>query len=421
MSTVPTPAVRPRHLALFVAVVAALGTLGPFSVDTPFPAFEAMRSDLHVSAADLQLVIGAYLFAFGLMSPFHGPLSDAIGRKPVIIGGVIVYVLASVGCALAPTLPVLLGFRVLQGLSAGGGVVVSRAIPRDVFEGAEAQRLMSTVMMLFGLAPAVAPVVGGLLLQAGPWRGIFWFMAVVGLLLVAAAVTALPETHPADRRTPLRVRPFVGSLLRPAGSLTFHRVAWAAALSFGGQFLYIGAAPIFVVDLLGEGELDFWKLFLPVIGGLMLGSFVSGRAAGRINGRLLATAGLVVATLGTLVSVLLGHLPHAASLPSAVIGPAIQALGAMAAYPVLQLTLIDLFPRARGAVVSLFTLFTLVLNALTSALLIPHVTGSVAALASTALCFEIAALLLWVWHLSAVRRPAPTTSHPETLEPTDQM
>ena len=127
---------------LIPAILAAMSMLGPFSIDTPFPAFQQMARDLDVTSAEMQLVISAYLVSFGLMSPFWGPLSDAIGRRPVMIGGVTAYVVASVGCALSPSLPVLLAFRVVQGLVVGGGVIVSRTIIRDVFEGAQAQRLV---------------------------------------------------------------------------------------------------------------------------------------------------------------------------------------------------------------------------------------------------------------------------------------
>ncbi len=332
--------------------------LGPFAIDTPFPAFKEMGRDLPASTDQMQLVVSAYLVAFGVMSPFWGPLSDAVGGRPVMIGGVVAFVVASIGCALSPSLPVLLFFRVLQGLSAGGGVIVSRTVIRDVFEGAQAQRLMSRVMMIFGLAPAIAPIAGGALLQIGPWQVIFGFMALLGLLLVAMVCFGLPETHPPERRTPLRVGPLLGSLVTVCRRAAFHRIAWAAALVFAGQFLYIGSAPIFVVDLLGKGELDFWVFFVPMIGGITLGAWVSGRAAGRIPGRTLVSASMAFALLGALVSVGLATLPTATDLPYAVFGPALIAVGTAAAYPTFQLMLLDMFPGSRGASVSMFTFFT---------------------------------------------------------------
>jgi DHA1 family bicyclomycin/chloramphenicol resistance-like MFS transporter len=402
-------------------LLAGLSMLGPFSIDTPFPAFKDMGADLSASTEQMQLVVSAYLLAFGLMSPFHGPLSDAVGRRPVIVAGVCVYALASVGCALSTSLPVLLVFRVLQGLSAGGGVIVSRTVIRDVFDGVQAQRLMSRVMMIFAVAPAVAPVVGGLLLQVARWPFIFACMGLLGLVLAGLVVVALPETHPAERRTPLALRPLLGSLAEVTRSGRFHRVAWAAALSFGGQFLYIGSAPIFVVDLLGRGELDFWVFFVPMIAGVMLGAWVSGRAAGRVSSRRLVTLSMLFTTTGAAVNIVLATLPTAAELPWAVVGPALIAVGAAAAYPTQQLLLLDMFPRSRGAAVSMFTFFTLLLNAVAASALAPVATSSVLALACASGGFVLTGLLIWCRHLAVTREEVPTARRPVPVEPTEQL
>ncbi|GAA1105804.1 multidrug effflux MFS transporter [Nocardioides dubius] len=383
-------------------LVASLSMLGPFSIDTAFPAFAQMRGEFEVGSAEMQWVVSAYLISFALMSPFHGPLSDAVGRKPVMIWGVGIYAVASVGCALSVSLPMLLVFRVLQGLAAGGGVIVSRTLIRDVFEGAEAQRLMSITVMIFGVAPALAPIAGGWLLQLGPWPVVFWFLAAVGLALSLSVALWLPETHPAERRIPFRFTAMLRGLTVPARDLTFHRVVWSAALSFGGQFLYIGAAAIFVVDLLGKGELDFWIFFVPMIGGMVLGSLVSTRSAGRVSGRRLITWGLVAAAVGAVVNIVLAVGPTAAVLPWAVIGPALIAFGSGTAYPSQQLALLDLFPQARGSAVSLFSFCTLTLNAITASFLAPHVTDTVLHLAIAAAVMVFAGLALWLWHLRAV-------------------
>lgn len=389
-----------RLLWLVPTILAGLSMLGPFSIDTPFPAFPEMAEDFHVTSREMQLVVSAYLVAFGVMSPFHGPLSDALGRRKVIVGGVLLYVAASVGCALAPTLETLLMFRVLQGLSAGGGVIVSRTVIRDVFEGPEAQRLMSRVMMIFSLAPAIAPVIGGLLLQAGAWPIAFWFMAGVALLLVAVVVVALPETHPVERRIPLRVGALVRSLTDVGRSPAFHRVAWSAALTFSGQFLYVSAASIIVVDLLGLGELDFWVLFAPLVGAVVIGSQISSSAAGRIPGHQLVTGALlfclVAALLNTGSAAVFGP-----ALPWAVLGPALLGLGTVAAYPTMQLILLDMFPAGRGAAVSVFTFFTLLLNGVMASALAPFVTGSMLSLALTSTVLVLGGLLLWLAHLRA--------------------
>ncbi|HEX6148492.1 multidrug effflux MFS transporter [Nocardioides sp.] len=399
-------------------ILAGLSMLGPFSIDTPFPAFPAMAEDFDVTSAEMQLVVSAYLIAFGLMSPFHGPLSDALGRKPVIIGGVLLYAAASIGCALSPSLEMLLVFRVLQGLSAGGGVIVSRTIIRDVFEGAQAQRLMSRVMLIFAIAPAIAPVIGGALLQLGAWPIAFWFMAVVALLLITVVAFALPETHPVERRIPLRFGALARSLATVARSASFHRVAWAAALSFAGQFIYISSASIIVVDLLGLGELDFWILFAPLVAAVMVGSQISSSAAGRISGNLLVTGSLIFC-----VAAALGNIGIAAvagpTLPWVVLGPALLGLGTVTAYPTMQLILLDMFPAGRGSSVSLFTFFTLLLNGLIAGLLAPLVTGSVLELAVASTLLVTAGLGCWLWHLALARHAARTPA--ASLPPAERV
>jgi MFS transporter, DHA1 family, multidrug resistance protein len=383
-------------------ILAGLSMLGPFSIDTPFPAFREMAEDFDVTSDEMQLVVSAYLISFGLMSPFHGPLSDAIGRKPVIIGGVTLYAGASIGCALSPSLEWLLVFRVLQGLSAGGGVIVSRTIIRDVYEGPQAQRLMSRVTLIFAIAPAIAPVIGGLLLQLGAWPIAFWFMACVALLLVVVVAVALPETHPPERRIPLRVGALVRSLAAVGRSGAFHRVAWAAALSFAGQFIYVSGASIIVVDLLGLGELDFWILFAPLVLAVMIGSQISSSAAGRIPSNVLVTGSLVFGVVAALVNT--GIAAADAGLPWVVLGPALIGLGTVTAYPSMQLILLDMFPTGRGSAVSLFTFFTLLLNGLIASLLAPRVTDSLTTLAATSTVIVAAGLALWLWHVALARR-----------------
>ena len=420
--TTATP--RDIHGPLIVVlpiILAFLSMLGPFSVDTPFPGFAHMRTEFGVGPAEMQWVVSAYLASFAIMSIFHGPLSDALGRKPVMLTGVLVYAAASVGCALSTSLGMLLVFRVIQGLSAGGGVIVSRTIIRDLYEGEQAQRLMSRVAMIFGLGPAIAPIIGGLLLQFGPWRTIFWFLVVYGVLMALAIIFLLPETHPVERRVPFRLGPMMASLGEVARSPRFHRVAWSSALSFGGQFLYIGAAAIFVVDLLHKGETDFWVFFAPMISGVVLGSAVSSRAAGRVSGRTLVTAGFTFALFAAGLNIAIAASPLGDQLPWAVIGPSLVAFGISCGWPTQQLTMLDMFPGARGAAASLGSFFALMLNALAAVFLVPYVTGSVLQLALASGALVLLGMICWVWHLSMSKRDLHVPEHSEILEPTDKM
>ena len=390
-----------RHAGLLLTLVlAGMAMLGPFSIDTPFPAFAQMRGEFDVGIDEMQLVVSAYMLAFAVMTPFHGPLSDAVGRKPVVLGALAAYALASIGCALSPSLPVLLFFRVLQGLSAGGSTIIGRTIIRDLFDGAEAQRVMSRVMMIFGLAPAVAPVVGGLLLGLGPWPTIFWFIGAFALVLAGVVLVVVPETHPLERRRPLRLGPMLRDLAHVGRDGRFERMGWAITLVFAGQFIYIGGAAIFVVELLGKGEGDFWQFFVPMISGVIVGSWVSGRAAGRVSARRLITVAFAVALAAALVNVALAA-AFGPTLPWAVVGPSLIAIGTGVAFPTIQVALLDLFPHVRGAAASVAGVMPLATNAVVAALLTPLVTGSVTTLAVASLVLVVLGCLMWVWHLVA--------------------
>ena len=399
----------PRFVVFIPLALAMLSMIGPFSVDTPFPAFPRIRDDFGVSTDQLQLVVTAYLLAFAAMSIFHGPLSDSLGRRPVILGSVAEFAGASVACALAPTFQLLLVGRVVQGLSAGGATIVSRTVIRDMFEGEQAQRLMSRVALIFGVAPAIAPIVGGGLLQIGPWQLVFAFQALLGVVLIIATMIVLPETHPVSGRMPLRVGEVVRGLTEVARQPAFHRLAWAGTLAFAAQFLYIGGAAIFVVDLLGQGELDFWKLFVPMIGSMMLGSWISGHTAGLVSGRRLVSIGYVVTLCGGVVGVGLSASPLSTDLPWAIIGPSLLGLGNGMAYPSIQLMMLDLVPRRRGAVMSFASFLTLIFNAVAAFTLTPYAGTSTLGLALAAFVLTGLGSLCWAWHCAATRRPQAWT------------
>lgn len=388
-------------------LLAALSMFGPFSIDTVFPAFESMGVQFAVDSTAMQQVTSVYLASFAVMTVFHGPLSDALGRKPVMLAGIAMFTLASAGAALAPNLPVLLAFRVLQGMSAGAGQIVSRTVIRDLFHGAHAQRLMAQVAMIFGLAPAIAPVIGGYLLGFGPWPVIFWFLVAFGLLIGVGTLVVLPETLPPERRTPLRMRELMRSMQIVATDGPFARVAVATALMFGAQFLYIASAPIFVVDLLGKGERDFWIFFVPMIGGLIFGSWLTARTAGIVAPQRMATYGMAMACLGGLLNVALAgaidgvggaHLPL---LPWAVVGPCALTIGVAATYPIMQLTFLDMHPERRGTGASFGMSVSFVFNAILAGAVAPLVTSSLLELAAASLILGLTGWALWAWHVRA--------------------
>ena len=272
--------VRTWSLAILIA---ALAMLGPFSIDAYLPAFHAIGSEFGVPQIAVQQTLSVYLFAYAFMMLWHGALADALGRRPVVLASLAIYALATLGCAIAGNIETLWLFRALQGLCAGAGIVVGRAIIRDRFHGAEAQRLMSQITLVFGVAPAIAPVVGGVLLNVFGWRAVFWLLLALVVALLTWASKRLPETLPVSARQSLLPRHlwrnYVNVLRRPE----FLLLAAIPALNFAAFFLYIASAPSFLMDLLGVSSYGFAWLFIPMITGVMIGAFISGRTAGMID------------------------------------------------------------------------------------------------------------------------------------------
>lgn len=381
-SHVPPAPRRAKAGARITLTLASLAMLGPFTIDTVFPAFTRIGAEFGGDEVALQQLVSAYLAAFAVMSIFHGPLSDALGRKKVMIGGLVIYLIGMFGCVLAPSMGTLILLRVLQGMSAGAATIVSRVVIRDMFSGSEAQRLMAQVMMIFSVAPAVAPIFGGWLLLLGDWRWVFAGVGVYALLVLVLTVR-LPETLPPEARTPLRVRSLLGSLAHVGRSPVMLRVAAASAFGFASQFLFIAGASIVVVRLLGLGERDFWVLFIPLIIGMLSGAWVVGRVADLMDRSRLISFGFAGTVVTTVVNlVLVSFAPEFTGglswgLLLAVIGPMLIAFTVALLFAPIQLEVLDLFPHERGAAASLGTFFGLVLNALLAGLIAPLVTTAI--------------------------------------------
>ncbi len=227
-------------------LLAVLGMLGPFSIDTYIPAFSGIAQAVGATPVQMQQTLSAYLFGFAFMNLFHGALSDSFGRRPVVLWGIAVFTVASAGCALAETIGQLVFFRGLQGLSTGAGIVVSRAVIRDMFPPAQAQKVMSQVTIYFGVAPAIAPIIGGWLFVHAGWHSIFWFLTAVGATLWIANFRLLPETLHVSHRQPFRVRNLMQGYWQLGANPRFLLLALASGVPFNGMFLYVLAAPEFL-------------------------------------------------------------------------------------------------------------------------------------------------------------------------------
>ena len=377
-------------------LLAVLGMLGPFSIDTYIPAFSGIAQSIGATPAEMQQTLSAYLFGFAFMNLFHGALSDSFGRRPVVLWGLAVFTLASLGCALSQNITQLVLFRGLQGLSTGAGIVVSRAVIRDMFPPAEAQRVMSQVTIYFGVAPAIAPIVGGFLFVHLGWHSVFWFLVAVGVVLFAANWKLLPETLHQSQRQPFEVRHLMRGYWNLCSDPRFLLLALASGVPFNGMFLYVLAAPAFLGDHLSLAPTQFFWFFLLTIGGIMSGAWASGRMAGKVAPKRQIRDGFLIMLLTSVVNVTANALfpPHAAW---ALWPLAVFAFGWALMVPVVTLLVLDLHPERRGMASSLQAVIGSTANGIVAGIIAPLVMHSTLALALTSIGMMSVGLLAWGW------------------------
>ncbi len=402
-------------------ILGALAMIGPFSIDTIFPAFAVMEKALHVDKIAMQQTISMYLLGYAAMSLFHGPLSDALGRKPVILAGITIFTLASLGCALSTSMTQMLIFRIIQGLSAGVGLIVGRAIVRDALDGDDAQRLMSNISMIFGVAPAIAPIIGGWILGWSNWQAIFWFLSLFGLILLLATAFTLPESHPVEKRLPLNVKALTAVYKTIIVNRRFRLLALAGTANFGALFLYITSAPAFVLDMLKLNEQQFGYFFVPTISGMVMGAFFSGRAAGKMSGVKLANIGFLFCGISALINIPYNFFVTDITLPWAVIPMVLSAFGVALVFPILTIAILDMYPNQRGSASSMQAFVALLSNALIAGVLSPALSGNRVHLALAAGAFSLIAYALWLWYLTHADKLPEVPEHAENYEPQQEM
>jgi DHA1 family bicyclomycin/chloramphenicol resistance-like MFS transporter len=383
---------RPRWA--LAALLACLGMLGAFSIDTYIPAFAGIAESLDATPTQMQQTLSAYLAGFAVMNLFHGALSDSFGRRPVVLCGIALFTLSSLGCALSQTVGHLIFFRLVQGMSSGASMVVARAIIRDMFPPDDAQRVMSQVTIYFGVAPAVAPIVGGLLLVHFGWHSVFVFLTFVGALLWLLSWRLLPETLHATQKQPFHVGHLLKGYWEMGSSPRFLALALASGVPFNGMFLYILSAPSFLGDLLRLPPTHFFWLFMLTISGIMGGAFLSGRLAGKMKPtrqiRIGFTIMFSIASLNLLLNLLLPARPLWALPP---IG--IFSFGWALMVPVVTLMVLDQAPLRRGMASSLQACIGSVANAFVAGVIAPLVMHSTVLLALASLLLSCIGLVAW--------------------------
>lgn len=289
ISAGPTASVR-RTSLLVTLVLGGLTALPPLSMDMYLPALPEVTEALRSPAATVQLTLTACLAGMALGQLVVGPMSDKWGRRRPLLIGMLVYVAATAVCAFAPTVDLLIAFRLLQGLAGAAGIVIARAVVRDLYDGVAMARFFSTLMLISGVAPIIAPLIGGQILRITDWRGVFYVLAVIGVLLTLVVWKWLAETLPPERRH----QGGVGEALRTMRGLLADRVftgyVLAGGLGFAALFAYISASPFVVQEIYGASPQTFSLLF-----GLNSIGLV---AVGQINGKLLVGRVSLDKTLG---------------------------------------------------------------------------------------------------------------------------
>jgi len=378
---------------LLTLILAGLTMVGPLAIDTYLPSFPAIATAFDASPMMVQQTLSAFLFTFAFMTLFYGMLSDSFGRRPVILVSLAVYIVASVGAALAPSFGALLACRVLQGLGAGAGSVISRAVVQDRYRGGEAQKMLSHMMMVFGLAPAIAPILGGWLQVSLGWRSVFWFLAGFGTLMFIVVYRYLPESLP--RRHPFRLKVIATNYWKVLCHRQFLLLSVAVSTSFGGFALYIGSAPYFVINILQLPETAFGWLFIPLIGGMMIGSALAGKFAHRYRQTSLVWTGYGLMLVAALANIAYNTF-FAAAVPWAVLPLFLYSFALSIAMPSMTLIGLNHFPDNSGLASSMQSFVQMLLFALVSGLVAPLLFDSALKLAWGVMAGLLISALCWI-------------------------
>jgi|TARA_B110000977_G_scaffold26001_2_gene32219 DHA1 family bicyclomycin/chloramphenicol resistance-like MFS transporter len=377
---------------LLVYALASLAALAPFAIDTYLPAFHVMGEALEATDIQIQQSLTFYLLPYAAMTLCHGAISDAIGRITTIKWGLSIFVLASIGCAFASNVETLWLFRALQGASGGAGNTVARAMVRDLFEGPQAQRVMATVQMLFGIAPAIAPIIGGFLLGIN-WQIIFIFLAVYASVSLWAAVKFLPETMPPEKRMKLSTANVIKSYKTIFSDSEFARIIVAIGANFSGFFVYVLASPVFLGKHLGLNPQQYGYLFVPTVVGMVIGSYLAKRAAGRFSSQKVVKLAYVWMLLIALVNIIVCY-TQPVSLIANILPIALFNIGMAMCMPILSLAALNRHPKIRGTAASGQAFMQMLLSTISAGLIVPFVWYAPSGLAITMLIYVLVGLFV---------------------------
>ncbi len=282
-------------------ILGGLAAFGPLSIDMYLPAFPDLARTLGASESMVQLTLTAFMVGLAAGQVVAGPLSDSFGRRRPLLVGLVLYTASSLVCAVAPSIEALAALRLAQGVSAGAGIVIARAAVRDLYSGTEMAQFFSMLMLVNGLGPMLAPVIGGQVLRVSAWPGVFVVLAGFGVLLLVASALGLPETLPRDRRRPARVGGIARTYARIATDRTFMAYALSAGFSMGAMFAYISGSSFVLQGIHGMSPQGFSLVFAVNALGIMALSQGNRVLLRRFSPRRLLSSGLWASAVGGLV------------------------------------------------------------------------------------------------------------------------
>ncbi|MDB4040757.1 multidrug effflux MFS transporter [Methylophilaceae bacterium] len=352
-----------------VITLAALTSVAPFAIDTYLPGFHILSKDLLATPEAIQQTLTFYLLPYTIMLLFHGPISDGVGRIKTMQWGLMLFLFASLGCAFSTTVESLWFFRALQGIGGGAGSVVARAMVRDLYKGAEAQRVMATVQMLFGIAPAIAPMIGGLLLGFH-WQSIFIFLALYAAVAIFMGSKILPETMKKNMLVPISFNSIITRYKLLLTNKEYICLILSLSANFSAFFIYVLASPIFLIDHLGFTTQQFGYLFIPTVSGMLIGSFIAKKTAGVVRSSLVLKYGYYFMFFISLLNLLFCSLmPDNAFFNIGFI--ALYNIGMASVMPIISLAGLDCFPKIRGTAASGQAFTQMLFASIVAGLLVP--------------------------------------------------
>lgn len=349
MTQSSTPGRSRGSWLLYLTVLVATG---PVSIDLYLPSLPEMSRAFDASVAEVQTTLSIFMIGFAASQLIAGPLSDRFGRRPVIVGGMLLYFASSVLCWFAPSIELLIVGRLFQALGACVGPVVGRAIVRDLYEPDKAVGIMAAMGTAMAAAPALAPILGGWLLELFDWRAPFAGMAIFAALLLGATVLTLPETNAYRGEVPISLRGIGRNFATLLGHRTFRAYAALLALSFGGIFCFVSGSSFVLIEVLGLAPSDFGYAFACVVAGLALGSTLAGRLARSLRPHEIAGFGAAAMTLAAAAMAALAW--AGVATVAAILAPmALFAVGVAMIMPTAMAASIGPFPRIAGSASSL--------------------------------------------------------------------